>query len=144
MFFKRSKTEEKLKAAFAGESKQTDVTYISLKKLTKGTTMLLLSSDRPLKVKLVMHTVIWSFLKKLVILQQANQLGTIVGLKVIAGETHEYTDMYPGMVKTARDEGFDEIADWFETLAKAEKSHACFKELLMKWLNFYYLGSLLP
>ena len=42
----------------------------------------------------------------------------------VAGETHEYTDMYPGMAKTARDEGFDEISDWFETLAKAEKSHA--------------------
>ena len=42
----------------------------------------------------------------------------------IAGETYEYTDMYPGMAKTARDEGFDEIADWFETLAKAERSHA--------------------
>ena len=42
----------------------------------------------------------------------------------IAGETHEYTDMYPGMAKSAREEGFGEIADWFETLAKAEKSHA--------------------
>ena len=42
----------------------------------------------------------------------------------IAGETHEYTDMYPGMAKTAREEGFAEIADWFETLAKAERSHA--------------------
>ena len=42
----------------------------------------------------------------------------------IASETHEYSDMYPGMAKTARDEGFDEIADWFETLAKAERSHA--------------------
>jgi len=42
----------------------------------------------------------------------------------VAGETHEYTDMYPGMAKTAREEGFDEIADWFETLAKAERSHA--------------------
>jgi rubrerythrin len=42
----------------------------------------------------------------------------------VAGETHEYTDMYPGMAKDARDEGFDEIADWFETLAKAERSHA--------------------
>ena len=42
----------------------------------------------------------------------------------IHGETHEYTDMYPGMAKTAREEGFDEIADWFETLARAEKSHA--------------------
>jgi rubrerythrin len=42
----------------------------------------------------------------------------------VAGETHEYTDMYPGMAKTARDEGFEEVADWFETLAKAERSHA--------------------
>lgn len=42
----------------------------------------------------------------------------------IAGETHEYTDMYPGMAKSAREEGFEEIAEWFETLAKAEKSHA--------------------
>ena len=42
----------------------------------------------------------------------------------IAGETHEYTDMYPGMARTARDEGFEEIAEWFETLAKAERSHA--------------------
>ena len=42
----------------------------------------------------------------------------------VAGETYEYTDMYPGMAKAAREEGFPEIADWFETLAKAEKSHA--------------------
>lgn len=42
----------------------------------------------------------------------------------IAGETYEYTDMYPGMARTAREEGFDEIGDWFETLAKAERSHA--------------------
>ena len=50
---------------------------------------------------------------------------TVNNLKAsVAGETHEYTDMYPGMAKTARQEGFEEIADWFETLAKAEKSHA--------------------
>ncbi len=42
----------------------------------------------------------------------------------VAGETHEYTDMYPGMARAARDEGFEEIAEWFETLAKAERSHA--------------------
>ena len=45
-------------------------------------------------------------------------------VSAVAGETHEYTDMYPGMAKTAREEGFEEIAEWFETLAKAEKSHA--------------------
>ena len=50
---------------------------------------------------------------------------TLDNLKAaVAGETHEYTDMYPGMAKTAREDGFAEIADWFETLAKAEKSHA--------------------
>ena len=42
----------------------------------------------------------------------------------VAGETYEYTQMYPGMAKTARDEGFAELAEWFETLAKAEKSHS--------------------
>ena len=40
------------------------------------------------------------------------------------GETYEFTQMYPGFGKIARDEGFDELAEWFETLAKAEKSHA--------------------
>ncbi len=51
--------------------------------------------------------------------------GTADNLRsAIAGETYEYTDMYPGMARTAREEGLDEIADWFETLAKAEKSHA--------------------
>jgi rubrerythrin len=42
----------------------------------------------------------------------------------VAGETYEYTEMYPGMAKTARGEGFADVAEWFETLAKAEKSHA--------------------
>ena len=42
----------------------------------------------------------------------------------IEGETYEYTEMYPGFAKTARDEGFAEVAEWLETLARAEKSHA--------------------
>ena len=51
--------------------------------------------------------------------------GTSDNLKAaIAGETYEYTDMYPGMAKSAREEGFEDIADWLETLAKAERSHA--------------------
>jgi rubrerythrin len=53
----------------------------------------------------------------------------------VAGETHEYTDMYPGMAKTARAEGFAEIADWFETLAKAEKSHAGRFEQMLKLVS---------
>ncbi|MBI5648620.1 MAG: rubrerythrin [Ignavibacteriae bacterium] len=42
----------------------------------------------------------------------------------VQGETYEYTEMYPGFARIAREEGFDEIAEWFETLARAEKSHA--------------------
>ena len=50
---------------------------------------------------------------------------TAANLKAsIAGETYEYTEMYPGFAKAARSEGFTEIAEWFETLARAEKSHA--------------------
>lgn len=52
----------------------------------------------------------------------------------VAGETHEYTDMYPSMAKAARQEGFNDVADWFETLAKAEKSHAGKFESLLKSL----------
>nr|WP_194374872.1 rubrerythrin family protein [Thiospirillum jenense] len=42
----------------------------------------------------------------------------------IVGEQYEHAQMYPDMAKIARAEGFDDIADWFETLAKAEHSHA--------------------
>ena len=42
----------------------------------------------------------------------------------VVGETYEYTQMYPAFAKTAREEGFEEIAEWFETLARAERSHA--------------------
>ncbi len=50
---------------------------------------------------------------------------TVDNLKsAVAGETYEYTEMYPGFARTARDEGFAEIAEWLETLARAEKSHA--------------------
>ncbi len=41
----------------------------------------------------------------------------------IASETYEHTDLYPGFAKAAREENFTEIAEWFETLARAEKSH---------------------
>ncbi len=42
----------------------------------------------------------------------------------VAEDTYAYTKMYPGMARVARDEGFTDVAEWFETLAKAAKSHA--------------------
>ena len=90
MSLKGSKTEENLKAAFAGESQANRrYLYFAQKADVEG----------------------------------FNDVAAVFR-STAEGETHEYTDMYPGMAKTAREEGFDEIADWFETLAKAEKSHA--------------------
>ena len=54
----------------------------------------------------------------------------------VAGETHEYETMYPGMAKQAREEGFADIAEWFETLAKAEKSHAGRFQKALETLDF--------
>ena len=42
----------------------------------------------------------------------------------LAGETHDFQEMYPNFAKVARDEGFPEVGEWMETLARAEESHA--------------------
>jgi rubrerythrin len=41
----------------------------------------------------------------------------------IEGERYEYGDLYPSFARTARQEGLDDIADWFESVARAETSH---------------------
>ena len=68
------------------------------------------------------------YLKKLLVIQQlVKPMGDTSGesrslpLRVKRTSTLR---CIPGMAKAAREEGFSEIADWFETLAKAEKSHA--------------------
>ncbi|MGC9170778.1 MAG: rubrerythrin family protein [Thermoproteus sp.] len=54
----------------------------------------------------------------------------------IYGETYEWTQMYPGFAKVAREEGFHEVAQWFEALAKIERFHAGrFNEALEKYLK---------
>jgi rubrerythrin len=99
---KGSKTEENLKAAFAGESQANRrYLYFANKADVEG---------QPDVAALFRSTAEGETRENLA--------------SAVAGETHEYTDMYPGMAKTARDEGHDEVADWFETLAKAERSHA--------------------
>ena len=124
---KGSKTEENLKAAFAGESQANRrYLYFANKADVEG------------------HTEVAALFRSTAEGETGHAHGHLdylaevgdpatdlpigessLNLKAaVAGETHEYTDMYPGMAKSARDEGFDEIADWFETLAKAERSHA--------------------
>jgi rubrerythrin len=124
---KGSKTEENLKAAFAGESQANRrYLYFANKADIEG------QNDVAALFRSTAEGETGHAHGHLEWLEQCGDPAT--GLPIgstrdnlkaaVAGETHEYTDMYPGMAKTARDEGHDEIADWFETLAKAERSHA--------------------
>jgi rubrerythrin len=124
---KGSKTEENLKAAFAGESQANRrYLYFANKADVEG------QNDVAALFRSTAEGETGHAHGHLEWLEQCGDPAT--GLPIgatrdnlkaaVAGETHEYTDMYPGMAKTAREEGFDEVADWFETLAKAERSHA--------------------
>ena len=124
---KGSKTEENLKAAFAGESQANRrYLYFAQKADVEG------YNDVAAVFRSTAEGETGHAHGHLEFLEAVGDPAT--GLPIgnsrqnlaaaVAGETHEYTDMYPGMAKSAREEGFDEIADWFETLAKAERSHA--------------------
>lgn len=122
---KGSKTEDNLKAAFAGESQANRrYLYFAQKADIEG------YNDVAVVFRSTAEGETGHAHGHLEFLEEDPATGLPIGgtplnLKAaIAGETHEYTDMYPGMAKTAREEGFEEVADWFETLAKAEKSHA--------------------
>ena len=134
---KGSKTEENLKAAFAGES-QANRRYLYFAKVAdvEGSPEIAANFRDTAEGETGHAHGHLDFLKVVGDPATGLPLGdTATNLKAsIAGETHEYTDMYPGMAKTARDEGFAEIADWFETLAKAEKSHAGRFDMMLKTL----------
>ena len=122
---KGSKTHENLKNAFAGESQANRrYLYFAKKADVEGYNDVAAVFRSPPRARPAMRTAISNSSKRWATRRPAcRSASTELNLKAaIAGETHEYTDMYPGMARTARDEGFDEIADWFETLAKAEKS----------------------
>jgi len=127
MALKGSRTEENLKEAFAGESQANRrYLYFAQKADVEG------FSDVSAVFRSTAEGETGHAHGHLEFLEQVGDPAT--GLPIgntrsnlkaaIDGETHEYTDMYPGMSKQARQEGFGEIADWFETLAKAERSHA--------------------
>ena len=124
---KSTKTEENLKAAFAGESQANRrYLYFAQKADVEGyndVSAVFRSTAEGETGHAHGHL---DYLKKVGDPATGLPIGdSRLNLKAaVAGETHEYTDMYPGMARTARDEGFTEIADWFETLARAEKSHA--------------------
>ena len=127
MALKGSKTEQNLKEAFAGESQANRrYLYFAQKADVEG------YNDVSAVFRSTAEGETGHAHGHLEYLQEVGDpaTGKPIGetkdnlVSAVAGETHEYTDKYPGMAKTAREEGFEEIADWFETLAKAEKSHA--------------------
>jgi len=122
-----TKTHENLKAAFAGES-QANRRYLYFAKAAdvEGYPEIAMNFRETAEGETGHAHGHLDYLKNVGDPATGLPIGdTATNLKAaIAGETHEYTDMYPGMAKTAREDGFPEIADWFETLAKAEKSHA--------------------
>jgi rubrerythrin len=129
-----SKTHENLKAAFAGES-QANRRYLYFAKVAdvEGYPEVASNFRETAEGETGHAHGHLDYIKQVGDPATGLPIGdSLLNLKAaVEGETHEYTDMYPGMAKTAREEGFDEIADWFETLAKAEKSHAGrFQQLL--------------
>ena len=127
MSLKGSKTEENLKAAFAGES-QANRRYLYFARQAD-------IEGYPEAAGVFKNTADGETGHAFGHLEFLSEVGdpatglpigdTEANLKAaVAGETYEYTEMYPGFAKAAREEGHDEIAEWFETLARAEKSHA--------------------
>lgn len=127
MSLKNSKTEDNLKAAFAGESQANRrYLYFAAKADVEGyndVASVFRSTAEGETGHAHGHL---EYLESVGDPATGLPIGpTSANLKAaIAGETHEYTDMYPSMAAAATEEGFEEIADWFETLAKAERSHA--------------------
>src|SRR4026208_1553805 len=124
---KGSKTEDNLKAAFAGESQANRrYLYFAQKADVEGYNDVAAVFRATAGGETVQAHGHLEYLEEVGDPATGLPIGaTQANLKAsIAGETHEYTDMYPGKAKSAREEGFEEIGDWFETLAKAERSHA--------------------
>ena len=114
---KGSKTEANLLTAFAGESQaRNKYTYYASKAKKDGYVQIAAIFEETANNEKE-HAKMWFKLLH-------GGIGdTVDNLKDAAGENYEWTDMYAGFAKTAREEGFDHIADLFEGVAKIEKEH---------------------
>lgn len=119
MELKGSKTEENLRTAFAGESQaHTKYLYYASKAAKDGYVQIgKLFEDTAKNEK--EHAKIWFKL-----LHNGGVPSTEENLAdAAAGENYEWTDMYAGFAKAAKEEGFDEIAFLFEKVGAIEKTH---------------------
>ena len=127
MDLKGSQTEKNLMAAFAGESQaRNKYTYFASKAKKEGYEQIAaIFEETALNEK--EHAKIWFKL-----LNGGEIPSTLENLNAAAaGENYEWTDMYEGFAKTAREEGFDRIAYLFEAVGQIEKEHeARYKKLI--------------
>lgn len=127
MELKGSKTEKNLMDAFAGESQaRNKYTYFASKARKDGYEQIAEIFEETANNEKE-HAKLWFKL-----LNNNSIPSTIENLKSAAeGENFEWTDMYDRMAKEAREEGFDRIANLFESVGKIEKEHeARYKKLL--------------
>jgi rubrerythrin len=131
-----SKTIENLRAAFAGEAQANRrYIYFSRKADEEGypeVSALFRSVAEGETAHALRH---FDYMRKIGDPVTKVPVPNVKGMldSAVKGETYECTTMYPAFAKVAREEGFDEIAKWFETLAKAERAHAGkFKEAFDK------------
>ncbi len=123
----KSKTIENLRTAFAGESQANRrYTYFSRRADEEGypeVSTLFRSVSEGETAHALRH---FDFMKSVGDPVTKVPVPDVKGMleSAVTGETYEFTTMYPEFAKVAHEEGFDEIAKWFETLVKAEKAHA--------------------
>jgi len=119
MELKNTKTEKNLMTAFAGESQaRNKYNYYAEKAKEEGFEQIAAFFKETAKNE-KQHAKIWFKL-----LNGGNVPATAQNLKdAAAGENYEWTDMYAGFAKTAKEEGFNDIAGLFERVAKIEKEH---------------------
>ena len=116
---KGSKTEQNLMTAFAGESQaRNKYTYYASKAKKEGYVQIAQIFEETAANEKE-HAKIWFKL-----LHDGAVPDTMTNLADAAnGENYEWTDMYAGFAKTAKEEGFDKIAVLFELVGKIEKEH---------------------
>ena len=127
---KGTKTEANLMAAFAGESQaRNKYTYYASKAKKEGYEQIAAIFEETAANEKE-HAKIWFKLLNDGVPSTEQNLADAA-----AGENYEWTDMYAGFAKTAREEGFDHIADLFEGVAKIEAEHEARYKALLENLN---------
>ena len=131
MNLKGTKTEQNLKAAFAGESEaRNKYSYFASKAKKDGYEQIAAIFEETANNEKE-HAKMWFKL-----LEGGEVKSTPENLQAAAdGENYEWTDMYAEFARVAREEGFDEIADKFEGVAAIEKSHEERYRKLLKNIN---------